>query len=550
MCALSLYRISRLGKAGKIVQIRYNQKGGVASLDVKYLSSGEVETRLSLQNVTPYISKALEKFNQETTEKDNKPDALRLTRQALKFVERRQARRNMSPRSSRRRRNRINHRTATSPPTTQETTKTDTDTPNTPPQPHASRVRRHEITPDAIRNYEAARLEDTPAFLRSYEADKILLDNGLTVFDNSSQESTVDTVALLEELTLDGAAEVIDDGHDLITPMRTPEKKGDCSDWSAETSPSPITKPRRLEFSASHEEDPDSPPRLVDGSVHYYSDSGSPAVEIMARATVPNSVSTPNPSTPPRLSARGQDCLETLSAVSTPRKNNTSVTIDDSATPDTFKMDNTGENDHTDHDNTDTDSYTQNDSLESCSTYSQPTDEHTCTTDGGSLEDPSSINSLDNPAGLNKNLLDIIGNKNDTIKTFTKTKDKSVSFFNAWSLDESVSDGGLDLSNSYDYFTEESYTDDDDRSACSEVIPRKKERPMRGAGKTAYSTCFTAASDSMLPDFRLVSKILSSAGGALFSAPPSASPSASTAAKAKRRARNNRRPVPVRRFEV
>jgi hypothetical protein len=166
--SFDIFRISRVGKPGRIVNILRNSDGTVESLDVKYLSSGEVASVLNPSLVKPYHSKFLrntkaesveemkteekhdtEKSSEkldtteeqeeslekqeteakqdiekssaklETTKKQEKSpekqeteaeqepaekqDNAGLTRQALKFVERRQARRNLSPRSSRRR---------------------------------------------------------------------------------------------------------------------------------------------------------------------------------------------------------------------------------------------------------------------------------------------------------------------------------------------------------------------------------------------------------------------------------------------------------------
>jgi hypothetical protein len=173
------YRINRFGKPGKIVNIHHKSDGTIESLDVKYLSSGEIASLLDPSLIKPYQRSLLrkskagnmeEKKTEEkqdtekrseklaTTEKQNKKqhtekslekqetiekqekaekkqetekvsekqdkssekeeteatqepaakeDNVGLTRQALKFVERRQARRNLSPRSSRRRVRRI-----------------------------------------------------------------------------------------------------------------------------------------------------------------------------------------------------------------------------------------------------------------------------------------------------------------------------------------------------------------------------------------------------------------------------------------------------------
>jgi hypothetical protein len=558
----------------------------------------------------------------ETEEKEatqdpaEKQDSAGLTRQALKFVERRHARRNLSPRSSRRRVRRITKAVAPPQKDVEPETKPEQatlDAQATPTRP--SRPPRLASTPDCMKLYEADKHAaisvpvSTPEFTKNYEAEKdaavsvpvsspdftknyaaekdaaisvqtdpaagsALVDFQATSLPEINPQATAllpDTreVVMGEHQTKginsDNFYELVSESKDLLkgtntqndkcvpadknllnsapeheilmnrsteepfpsTPQRSMETKVDTS-WTE--SPCPISTPRRLLYSdeASPAKAPPrdiTPPttRRVDGQVMYGTES--PSVEIMARVA-------PHPvSTPPR--SEKEASFETSSVVSTPRKNNTSS---QDATLETLEdTDRSGEMEN-------------NASLETTlSATSVPTEENTAEEneenkistalkmgktvsylhtllvgegDSYSLDtasdslDTASIEEMDrsNSYDLKPPSATPAPTEADTAKqnvgTKIEAKEKTgntVSYLHTLLVGEgdSYSIGTTSL-DSIDYNTDQSATDDDmdERSTCSEELPRSKKMER---DDIPFEFC---SSDTMAADFRIMAKLL------------------------------------------
>jgi hypothetical protein len=611
------------------------------------------EKSLEKQDTIEKTEKKKEKKTEEkketeaTQEPAAKEDNAGLTRQALKFVERRHARRNLSPRSSRRRVRRITKPVAppktdveleTKPETENESKleKTTWDaelapTPVAPPnndeelktKPEAeldskpeeatldaeltptrpSRPPRLTSTPDCMKLYEAdkhAALSvpaSTPEFVKNFDAVSVPVPSAeflksyaaekdaaisvpadaaagstlVTVQATSSPEIRFQATALLPEtrevvmgehhtrgINSDSFLDLVSESKDLLngtntqndknrpadeyllnsaakdeipmnrsaeepflsTPRRSMERKVDTS-WTE--SPCPISTPKRLLYQdeVSLAKTPPRvitplPTRRVNGQVMYTTES--PSVEIRARVA-------PRPvSTPPRSK---EVSLETSSAVSTPRKNNTSSqdatleTLEDtdqsgemehnSSLETTLSEENTAEeNEETKLSATvkmgKTASYLHN--LLVGDSYSLDTASDSL--DTASVEETDLSNSYDcktlsaTPAPTEANTAKDIEETN----TAAKPKPGTVNYLHTLLVGDSYSLGTasieeMDRSHSYDYHTDQSATDDDmdERSTCSEELPRSKKMEP----DIRFDFC---ASDTIADDFRMVAKLL------------------------------------------
>jgi hypothetical protein len=248
-------------------------------------------------------------------------------------------------------------------------------------------------------------------------------------------------------------------------------------DTSWVESPCPIFTPKRLLYqdetpiaNISHRDITPLPTRRVNGQVMY--DTDSPSVEIRALLA-------PTPvSTPPR--SKKETSFETSSVVSTPRKNNTSS---QEATLETLE---------------DTD----------CETL-EDTDYSGETEDSASIETGRSWTSAPTEEDTDKE-------NEKTSDATTKNIENTASYLHtlllgdSYSFDTAGEAYSLSLS-AASIDTDPTMTDDDmdERSTCSEVLPRSKKME----SESRFEFC---SSDTINYDFSMVSKLLASSG-ALFS---------------------------------
>jgi hypothetical protein len=593
----------------------------------------KIEEKQETEASQDSVEKQETKANQDPVEKQDNEG---LTRQALKFVvERRQARRNLSPRSSRRRVRRNTRPVATpkvdleleSKPEAELESKPEAElenkpeaelenkpeaelenkpeaelenkpeaeleskpeegtldaesTPTRPSRPHklAStpecmkdyEADRHAAIsvpvsmPDFMKNYEAERDAaisipvSLPDFMKNYEAER---DAAISVPADPTAGSTLDNfqatslpeinfqaTALLPEtrevvvgeyqtkgINSDNFLELVSESKDLLngihtqneeplssTPQRSMETKVDTS-WTE--SPCPISTPKRLLYPDECRDTTPPPTRRVDGRVIY--DSESQGVEIRAR------VASRLVSTPPRSENEGS--FETSSVVSTPRKNNRSLqdatleTLEDtdrsgemedaslettlSATSAPTEEDSTEENEETkilakESVGSSTVSYLHT-LLVGDDSYSLGT---------ASIEEMDQSNSYDSKilSATTAPSEENAAKESEESKIASNEKTgNTTSYLHSLLVGDSYSLGTasieeMDQSNSYDYNTDQSATDDDtdERSTCSEVLPRSKKMEP----DSRFDFC--ASSDTIAADFRLVAKILARSG-ALF----------------------------------
>lgn len=376
-----------------------------------------------------------------------------------------------------------------------------------------------------MREHQTKEINSNNFFDLVSESKKLLNGTNTQKDKNFSADENVLNSAPQDDIAMNRSAEELFPS----TPKRSMERKVDTS-WAE--SPCPIFTPKRLLYTdeASPAKTPPRditppPTRRVDGQVMYNTES--PSVEIRA-LVAPHPVSTSPKASP-----------ETSSVVSTPRKNNTSS---QDATLETLEdTDQSGEMEHDSslettlsvteenaaEENEETkltatvkmgktasylhnllvgDSYsldTVSDSLDTASVEE---------TDVASVEETDPSDSYDyktlsaTPAPTEVNT----GKENDETKTTTKPKaGGTVSYLHTLLVGDSYSIGTASLeemnrsSHSYDYNTDQSATDDDmdDRSTCSEALPRSKKMEP----DTRFEFC---ASDTIGADFRMVAKLL------------------------------------------